>query len=388
MTKLVERASPAAVAQKPESWADRYFRLRNRVLSNPRFQRWAARFPLTRFIARSRASALFDLCAGFVYSQVLQASVQLGLLEMLNEGAQTAAELAPRLSLRLEAATRLLDAAVSLKLAERRSEGRYGLGVHGASFIGNPAVAKMVAHHALLYRDLADPVALLRGEARRTELGQFWSYTAGHDEPSTANEVAPYSELMAGSLPLIAEDILEAYPLTAHQQLLDLAGGEGAFVQAAAAHAPHLKLTLFDLPAVATRARERFERTGLSSRATALGGDLFADPLPPGADVVTLVRVIHDHDDLQALKILRAAFTALKPGGVVLIAEPMAGTTGAEPMGDAYFGFYLLAMGQGRPRTVQRLEELLQLAGFVDVQRKDTRRPMLSRLVIASVPTP
>ena len=38
----------------------------------PRFQRWAANSPLTRWIARRRARALFDLCAGFVYSQILQ----------------------------------------------------------------------------------------------------------------------------------------------------------------------------------------------------------------------------------------------------------------------------------------------------------------------------
>ncbi|MGZ6036711.1 MAG: hypothetical protein ACXWLG_14775, partial [Myxococcaceae bacterium] len=57
-----------------ESLADRWFRLRNRILSSPRFQRWAAEFPLFRWIARRRTLALFDLCAGFVYSQVLQAA--------------------------------------------------------------------------------------------------------------------------------------------------------------------------------------------------------------------------------------------------------------------------------------------------------------------------
>ncbi len=382
---VLPTSRPAPRARAPLSLSDRWLRLRNRVLSDPRFQRWAARFPLTRFIARRRASTLFDLCAGFVYSQVLHAAVRLGLLEALADGPRTAEELAPDLALTAEAARRLLDAAASLKLVERRARGRYGLGIHGASFLGNPAVATMVEHHALLYRDLADPVALLRGERAGTELGRFWGYAGGGPAPRTEAEVAGYSALMAGSLSLIAEDILEAYPPERHRRLLDVGGGEGAFLEAVAKRAPHLSLVLFDLPPVAERARERLGRAGLAERATAVGGDLFRDLLPAGADLVSLVRVIHDHDDPQALLILRAARRALGPGGVLLLAEPMAQTSGAEPVGDAYFGFYLLAMGQGRPRTAAQLRALLLRAGFDRVRGRATRRPMLARLLVASV---
>ena len=33
------------------------------------------------------------------------------------------------------------------------------------------------------------------------------------------------------------------------------------------------------------------------------GGDFLADPLPRGADVVSLIRVVHDHDDDAVLKL-------------------------------------------------------------------------------------
>ncbi len=384
---LEAKADPAPLATiAPRAHSGLWFRLRNRVLSNPRFQRWAARFPLTRFVARRRASALFEMCAGFVYSQVLQAVVQLDLLETLVPGPRTAEELAPALRLPLEATQRLLDAAAALKLVEKRGQAGYGLGVHGASFVGNPAVAAMVKHHALLYRDLADPVALLRGELADTELRRFWSYSradASAASASTPSDVRAYSELMAGSLGLIAEDILEAYPQHRHRCLLDVGGGEGAFLQMAAEQSPHLSLMLFDLPAVASRAEQRLAQAGLSSRVKVVGGDVFRDPLPQGADLVSLVRVVHDHDDPQALQILRAVRRALPPGGVLLLAEPMSGTRGAEAMGDAYFGFYLLAMGQGRPRTTAELRALLTRAGFSRVQSRATRRPMFTQLLVA-----
>jgi demethylspheroidene O-methyltransferase len=57
--------------------------LRNRLLASPGFQRWAAAFPLTRPVARRHTRELFDLVAGFVYSQVLAACVALDLFEDL-----------------------------------------------------------------------------------------------------------------------------------------------------------------------------------------------------------------------------------------------------------------------------------------------------------------
>ena len=52
------------------AFIDRWRGFRDFLLSSRRFQRFAAAFPPTRPIARRRASALFDLCAGFVYSQI------------------------------------------------------------------------------------------------------------------------------------------------------------------------------------------------------------------------------------------------------------------------------------------------------------------------------
>ena len=45
----------------------------------------------------------------------------------------------------------------------------------------------------------------------------------------------------------------------------------------------------------------------------------------------------------------------------------MAGTPDAEGVG-AYFAFYLLAMGSGRPRRTDELTALLHTAGFTGVR--------------------
>jgi demethylspheroidene O-methyltransferase len=135
---------------------------------------------------------------------------------------------------------------------------------------------------------------------------------------------------------------------------------------------------------VAAAARAILDARGLQD-IVAHGGSFRDDPLPGGADLVTLVRILHDHDDDVVLALLKAIRAALPPGGTLLIAEPMAGTPGAQAMGDAYFGLYLWAMGSGRPRTAAAYAAMLTAAGFRHVRERPTGLPMVTRLLVATI---
>ncbi|MEM6954045.1 MAG: methyltransferase [Myxococcota bacterium] len=347
-------------------------RLRNRIYSDPRFQRWASSFPLTRRIARKHANAVFDLTAGFVYSRVLEACFSLNLLERVRDEAMSVADLASELDLPLDGCERLLEAAAGIELVERDRSGRYGLGSFGALVLGHPGLKAMVLHHRLLHRDLQDPVALLRRE-HKTELRAFWTY-AGSEDALMREE---YSALMSDSLRMLSADVLRAFPMDRFEHVMDIGGGDGTFLRAVAEHAPHVRCTLFDLPEVAAMARER---SGDSIDVVA--GNLFEDPLPTGADCITLVRVLLDHGDESARAILVAARKAIAPGGTVVVAEPMR-NTGARRMTDTYFGVYLWAMGQGQTRTPQAVAELLRDAGFRAPRAVPSHRSLSCHLVVA-----
>ncbi len=226
------------------------------------------------------------------------------------------------------------------------------------------------------------PLPFCAGLGGPTRLSAYWAYAKG--APADPAAVAGYSALMAQSQPLVAREILDAYDVRRHARLMDVGGGAGVFLQTAAARAPGLLMTLFDLPSVADLARARFAAAGVSERAEAVGGDFLTDPLPRGADLISLVRVVHDHDDGAALHLMRAVHAALPRGGRLLLAEPMAGTPGAERMGDAYFGFYLLAMGSGRPRTRGALTSMLRDAGFARVRALPTATPLLTSVLLAT----
>lgn len=363
---------------------DRLLAWRDGRIADPRFRAWAARFPLTRPKARAEARALFDLCAGFVYSQVLLACVRLDLFETLARGPLPLQTLAARSRLSPEAMQRLVDAAASLRLLRRDSGDNVALGPLGAAMVGNAGLAAMVEHHALVYRDLADPLALLRGEHGEAALAGYWPYAADGRHAALGDaEVAPYTALMAATQPLVSAEVLGAYDFSRHRTLLDVGGGDGSFLEAIGRAHPRLSLMLFDLPAVAERGRQRLEAAGMAGRFRAVGGSFLEDELPRGADIVSLVRVIHDHDEARVARLLRAARAALGQGGTLLIAEPLADTPGAEPIGAAYFGFYLLAMGRGRARSLEEISRLLHEAGFARPRQLPTRTPLLTGVIVA-----
>jgi demethylspheroidene O-methyltransferase len=355
------------------------------VLSSPRFQRWAAAFPLTRPIALSRSRQVFDLCAGFVYSQTLLAFIRMDLFDRLAQGGAQVATLARELDVPPARLRRFLGAGVALKLLRWKGPDEVALGPLGAPLVGNEALARMVEHNVLFYHDLADPMALLRGESpEHSGLQQYWAYAGRKDRDDLDPEaVAAYSDLMAASQPLVSREILDGYDFGEHTRILDVGGGEGAFLRAVAERHPELELALFDLPQVAHRAQRRLHEFPHSERVLVTGGDFLRDPLPDHADLVTLVRILHDHDDADVQTLLSRIRGILPDNGTLLVAEPMSGVRGAETVGSAYFALYLMAMGQGRPRTPEELTQLLREAGFSRVRHPRPRSPVLTSLLIA-----
>ena len=374
----------------PPTLRERWLLLRNRLLSNPQFQRWSMRLPLLRGTARYHANAMFAVITGFVNTKTLTAAVDLGIIAALARAPESTRGLAVVAGLAEPATQRLLAAAAAIDLVEALPGDRWTLGQRGAALSSNPGALAMIEHHKLFYADLADPVAMLRRGRGGGDLAAFWSYAeaAGRGEPAaTAAEdeaTRAYSALMVASQPMVAEQVLDSFDFSRHRSLLDIGGGHGAFVREVATRHPRLQLALFDLPPVAARAREILAAQSLP-HIVAHGGSFRDDPIPGGADLITLVRILHDHDDAVVLALLKAVRAALPPGGTLLIAEPMAGTRGAEAMGDAYFGLYLWAMGSGRPRTAAAYTEMLQAAGFARVHERRTGLPMVTRLLVASI---
>lgn len=360
----------------PPAWRGGWI---NRLIARPGFQSWASRFPLTRGRARADGAALFDVVQGFVQSQVLMALVELDMFRRLRAGAQSIEGLARACDIPPARMRVLLQAGAALGLLKRRRD-RYGLARKGAALMGVPGLEAMIRHHKAFYDDLRDPVALLRGSAQ-TELSQFWPYVFGGDVPEA--EATIYSDLMAQSQRLVAEDTLRAVSLKGVTHLLDVGGGTGAFLEAAGHAAPGMQMTLFDLPPVVPDARARFDAAGMSARVTIVPGSFREQALPTGVDAVSLIRVLYDHSDDTVRALLARVRDALPVGGRLIISEPMGGGARPDRAGDVYFAFYTMAMQTGRARSAAEIGALVAAAGFTQIHSPAPARSYVTRVLTA-----
>ena len=380
---LAAIATHAVPTSFKEAWQARL----ERWYAHPGLYRWSLGNPLTRWLTRRRTRKLFDLMAGFVHSQVLLGCVRLDLFRTLHQAPASLTELARRTGLAPAVLQRLLLSAVALGLLEHRSQSRFGLGPLGVPLAQHEGIAQMIEHNHLLYQDMQDPLQFLNN-AWSGGMAEYWPYA--HEKPVPAppdlDKFTRYSQLMAASQGFVVQEILSSYFFDEHRCVLDVGAGQGRFVGELAAHAPHLKFKMFDLPPVLDLARDGLKAKGLSERVTLHPGSFRDDPLPEGADLITLVRVAHDHPDAVVRQILQKAHAALPVGGVLLLAEPMAqpDEEAGQPSAsaDAYFHFYLLAMGAGRLRTPKELQSLMEEAGFTHVERVPNAMPIHARILL------
>ena len=356
-----------------------------RLMASRKFQRWAARFPLTRGTVRSEGEAMFDLVAGFCHSQILQAFVRFELPQKLLQSEMTLEALADDARVPPDRMRVLLSGAISLGLLQMDRSGYYRLTRRGAALAGVPGLTGMIDHHDILYLDLADPVAFFRGEVE-TELADFWPYVFGAGSASDPAKADRYSQLMADSQVLVAEDTLALVDFRKANRVMDVGGGTGAFLAALGKAHPALELTLFDLPAVAQAAEARFIAASLGKSVDISPGSFRDDPLPQGADMITLVRVLYDHADETVENLLTSVFDALPAGGRIVISEPMTGGDAPERAGDAYFALYCMAMRTGRARSAEEITRHLDAAGFEDISRAKSRRPFITSVIQAVKP--
>ena len=139
--------------------------------------------------------------------------------------------------------------------------------------------------------------------------------------------------------------------------IVDVGGGSGTMLAELLRAHPGLHGTLVDLPATVARAEAVLGEAGVAGRAT-LAGQSFFDPLPGGADLYLLRKVLNDWPDADTVAILRRCAQAAGAAGRVLVRG------GVEPDGwTPRLAVDMLLCG-GRSSTLTEFRELARQAGL------------------------
>lgn len=134
---------------------------------------------------------------------------------------------------------------------------------------------------------------------------------------------AYFDDLMRSQQLDTAPQVAALYPWREIGHVVDVGGGSGWLLAELLTAHPPLRGTLFDQPGPARSAERTFAERGLADRAGVEAGDFFG-PLPAGADLYLLSKVLTDWDDARATAILRQCAEAAGADGAA-----GAGTAGA-----------------------------------------------------------
>lgn len=117
------------------------------------------------------------------------------------------------------------------------------------------------------------------------------------------------------------EDVLDFSKISS---VLDMGGGDATMAIAFAAKFPHLKYTVFNLPASAYLARENVSYHKLGDKITVHEGDFVNDQsYPDGHELILWSRVMSDWTGDLCESFIQKSREALGPNGKLVIAEPL-----------------------------------------------------------------
>ena len=155
--------------------------------------------------------------------------------------------------------------------------------------------------------------------------------------------------------------IIEAYDFSNCGRVVDVGGGNGAFLSGIMASCETLSGVLVDQKSVIEAAKAG--RGGLLPRCEFVLGD-FLEAVPSGGDTYVLKGILVNWDDEEVVRILKNCWKAMKSNARLLIIEPLIGPPNELTAGHINDMYFLVTYGGGRLRTEVEHSNLLRQAGF------------------------
>jgi hypothetical protein len=139
--------------------------------------------------------------------------------------------------------------------------------------------------------------------------------------------------------------------------VVDVGGGTGAMLAEILRAHPGVRGTLVDFPGTVARSAETFQTAGVADRVTTAGQSFF-DPLPAGADLYLLKKILNDWPDRETTTILRRCAEAARPGGRILVLGGVAADGAPKRL-----EIEMVLVG-GKTNTLPEFRELARAAGL------------------------
>lgn len=302
---------------------------------------------------------LNDLARSFMPARALLTALELDVFTAVAEGASPEA-VAEKINAEPRATEMLLNALTSLKLLEKR-EGTFFNSAASARFFAEGShdnARPGLLHTANLWKrwsTLTDAVREGTAVAPRVRDGQWVkSFIAAMDRNAKER---------AGA-------VVNAIASPAIQRVLDLGGGSGAYSIALARAVPGLKAEILDTAEVVPLAQDYIRKAGLADRISTRVGDMLADPLGEGFDLILVSAICHMFPPDKNRALFERAFNALAPKGQMVVQDFILEPDKTAPRAAALFALNMLVgTSSGSTYSEPEYASWLRDAGFTEVRR-------------------
>lgn len=306
-------------------------------------------------LAQDPTQLVWNLINAHAVARCIQLVAEFGVADVLGDAPATAADLAAGTGLDADALDRMLRLLVA--------HGVFAVDAQG--YRHTPASQLLRSAHPRSLRAFARMIGLpavwhgftaLRHAATTGRPEQDWPALLAHFD-AHPDEAQLFNQAMVAKSMATIPAVVDAYDFTGFRRIADVGGGRGHLLQAILERAPGATGVLFDLPRVIADASG-----AASPRLELVAGDFFADPLPT-ADGYVLMEVLHDWNDADAMRILRALRAAAPSGARLLISETVI-PDGPDPHPGKVLDIIMLAVTGGRERTAEAYRALLERSGW------------------------
>ncbi len=315
---------------------------------------------------------IFDAFRGNYATELLTAAVaHFGVFARLASGPRPAEELRKELGLAERPASVLLTALRAFGLLVQDARGRLELSELGREHLVPGGPFDVSGYVALVadspgVREMVERLRSNRPAGGKPERpGAAFIYREGIESAMEHEAAARELTLsLAGRALNVAPVLAERVPLPDTRQLLDVGGGTGIYSIAWLQRHPGLRAVVWDRPEVLKVTRELAEKHGVAERLECKPGDMFADPVPAGCDVMLLSNVLHDWDVPECRALLGRCAAALPHGGRLLIHDVFLNDALDGPLPVALYSAALFSLTEGRAYSAAEYRSWLTEAGL------------------------
>lgn len=288
---------------------------------------------------------------------VLLAVAQLCLLDHLDDGPMSAADIAGKAGLRPDKVLRVLRFLASQQVVDCDARGRFA----------HTARSRLLQSYQSGLRFLRESIGAASGlaECLATDRSAFdcsfgmpvFAYLSRH--PDTARY---FADLMSRTTAIVEAFVFGSHRFEPFDLAVDVGGSHGRLMLHLLDRHPEARGIVFDTPGTAEQAASILAASPVADRVEARGGDFF-EAVPSGGDLYLLKQVLHDWNDEECVRILRSIRAAIRDNGRLAVIEYLLPDACVPHPGFA-MDLHMMVLSTGQERTLCEYVRLFESAGF------------------------